>query len=299
MTFLLNPNNSGLIAFAVEREAIRKRKEAGEPRPWTSDPILDVGHFCNVHREHDRVSRWLATTWLNPNRDDPDLWFAMTVARCINEPEALAELCYPVPFDSTVFRAKLEARQERGEKVYRTNAYKPPMPPQGVSITQYLVEKVLSPMWRNHQFLRPLEGKTLASFCGRLREWRGLGPFLAAQIIADLKHVEPLASARDWWTFAAPGPGSKRGLNRVRKREVDASWSEAAWLRELLKLQIETAPVIAEAGLAPLDAQNLQNVLCEFDKFERARDAGGKPSRPYKPSISPGCTVPPVNPPKK
>jgi hypothetical protein len=59
------------------------------------------------------------------------------------------------------------------------------------------------------------------------------------------------------------------------------------WLRELLKLQAETAPHFAAAGLAPLDAQNLQNVLCEFDKWERAGERGGKPSRKYKPSGAP------------
>jgi hypothetical protein len=58
------------------------------------------------------------------------------------------------------------------------------------------------------------------------------------------------------------------------------------WLHELLKLQAETAPHFAAAGLKPLDAQNLQNVLCEFDKWERARERGGKPSRKYKPGMA-------------
>src|SRR5262249_31460686 len=35
------------------------------------------------------------------------------------------------------------------------------------------------------------------------------------------------------------------------------------------------------AGIAALDAQNLQNVLCEFDKYERDRESG-KPSRKYQ-----------------
>jgi hypothetical protein len=32
---------------------------------------------------------------------------------------------------------------------------------------------------------------------------------MAAQIIADPKYVEQLRSANDWWTLAAPGPGSE------------------------------------------------------------------------------------------
>ena len=43
-----------LVAWALEREAIRLRKEAGRPLPWTDDPILATGRFCNVYREYDR-----------------------------------------------------------------------------------------------------------------------------------------------------------------------------------------------------------------------------------------------------
>src|SRR5262249_21180541 len=39
---------------------------------------------------------------------------------------------------------------------------------------------------------------------------------------------------------------------------------------------------LAVANIARLDAQNLQNVLCEFDKYERAREKGGNPARKYK-----------------
>jgi hypothetical protein len=45
----------------------------------------------------------------------------------------------------------------------------------------------------------------------------GLGPFYIGQIIADLKYVEPLKSAKDWWTYCVPGPGSQRGLNRKQR----------------------------------------------------------------------------------
>jgi hypothetical protein len=130
--------------------------------------------------------------------------------------------------------------------------------------------------------LRPQSSETLAAYSDRLRERYRIGPFLAGQVIADLKHVAPLRNASDWWTFAVPGPGSERGLNRVCKRSLKATWSEAQWLATLLRLREETAPQLEAAGIAALDAQNVQNVLCEFDKYERAREAGGEPSRKYK-----------------
>src|SRR5204862_2203782 len=119
-----------LAAFVIEREAIRKRKEAGQAPPWTTDPILSVGAFCNVHREHDRVTRWIASNRRDPHHNDPDLWFAMTAARCINEPDALAEIGYSVPFDAEHVRDAVTARQLRGDKVFRTDAYQPPTPPE-------------------------------------------------------------------------------------------------------------------------------------------------------------------------
>ena len=280
-----------VVAFAIEREAIRARKEAGQAAPWTDDPILSKGYFCNVHREHDKVTRWIADNWRDPHRDDPDLWFAMAVARCINEPAALAELGWPLPFDAEHMHSVLAARQLRGDKVFRTDAYKPPTPPQkSMSTISFLVKYVLGQLWRDGETLCPQSGETLRAYSDRLREHYRIGPFLAGQIIADLKHVEPLRSASDWWTFAVPGPGSKRGLNRVCKREVDKSWSEPVWHATLLQLGTEIAPQFEAANIARLDAQNLQNVLCEFDKYERARDAGGKPSRKYKSAAAPKST---------
>src|SRR5207247_6900297 len=44
--------------LAREREAIRRRKAAGQPWPWTDDPILRDWFFCNVHREMDKTTVW-------------------------------------------------------------------------------------------------------------------------------------------------------------------------------------------------------------------------------------------------
>ena len=74
-------------------------------------------------------------------------------------------------------------------------------------------------MWRERERCGRGPAKRSASSARALRKSAtGLGPFLAAQIVADLKHVAPLDAATDWWTLARPGPGSERGLNRVRGR---------------------------------------------------------------------------------
>jgi hypothetical protein len=40
---------------------------------------------------------------------------------------------------------------------------------------------------------------------------------------------------------------------------------------------------LERVGLGDLHAQDLQNCLCEFDKFERARLGEGKPKRKFRP----------------
>jgi hypothetical protein len=55
------PPRDLIVAFASERESIRRRKEAGEPFPWSDDRILSTaGSFTNVNRESDRTTRWYA-----------------------------------------------------------------------------------------------------------------------------------------------------------------------------------------------------------------------------------------------
>lgn len=45
--------------FCKERESIRIKKESGQPRPWTTNPILDTHKFTNIDRAHDKGTRKL------------------------------------------------------------------------------------------------------------------------------------------------------------------------------------------------------------------------------------------------
>jgi hypothetical protein len=272
-----------LMAWILERERIRLHRLLRHPAPWSDNPIMAAARFCNVYRKYDRGTIYVTENIVAPHRDNPDLWFAITVARCINEPDAIAEILpHVLPFDAVRCREIIEARQARGEKCFRTEAYKPPTPPvKGDSTIRLLIEDVLAPMWRDREALRPRLGDALAAYSTRLEACYRIGPFLAAQIIADLKPIKPLRSAADWWAYARPGPGSERGLNRARGRLINASWPAGHWYRDLAMLHAEIAPRLAALGFESLDMQDLQNVCCEFDKYERIRD-GGKINRPYK-----------------
>ena len=281
-----------LLAFTEEREAIRRRRAERKAWPWTKDPILREWSFCNVKREEDRVTRWIAANWREPYADDPDLWFAMVVARLVNKPETLAELGYPVPWNRKLF---LEVMAEIGKgsyggayMIHADNVKRPGMAPRPTPV--YQADVLFDPLWAERVEIRPRRGDTLAAFDGIFRQLQddkaieSLGPFYIGQIIADLKYVEPLKSAKDWWTYCVPGPGSQRGLNRILGRAVNASWVESEWRAEMRRLHEDIAPDLEQLGIGRLHRQDLNNVLCEFDKYERTRLGEGKPKRRFVPT---------------
>src|SRR5262249_5363671 len=281
-------DTSQLIYFIAEREAIRRRRAAGAPAPWTNDPILREWSFTNVRREDDRVTRWVVTHWREPHCDDPDLWFAMVVACFVNWPDTLAKIGYPVPWDPDHFRAVMASLAARGDQLYG-NAYmiradnKNP----GRPTAEYQIAKVFNPLWQARERLRPTLGLTLERYYQRLSQFHGMGGgFMPAQVIAYLKCVEPLkAAAGDWMGCVVSGPGSRRGLNRVRGFAVDAKWPESVWRAAFDQLRTTIAPDLAKIGLGDLHAQDLQNCLCEFDKYERVRLGEGKPRRYFQPTL--------------
>ena len=254
-----------LLYWMRERESIRRRRLARELPPWTRDPILQQWSFCNVRREHDRVTRWIAANWRYPHADDPDLWFAMVVARFMNEPDTLREIGFPVPLDPERFLRVMASRRARGAKLYRNDAYRIRADNRlGRPTPEYQVADVFGPLWRNRREMRPRTGETLASYHRRLGRYHGMGDgFMSAQIVADLKFVPPLRSAYDWMTFAVSGSGSRQGLNRVLGRPVDAPWTEAEWRREFDRLREAIMPELQREGLGDLSAQDLQNAFAK------------------------------------
>lgn len=275
-----------LFKFIKARHDIWVARDAGKPKPWTKDPILQSYRFCNVYRELDKVTKHIALTWRDTNADQADLWFAMVVARKINWPASLVEIGYPVPWKRGIFEGAMAHRALRGEQLeggaYMITAgvgekWK------GVPKYKFLAGEVFTPMWNKRAEIRPREGDTLAAFHARLMEHGNtVGSFIAAQIVADMKYVKPLKNASDWWTWAAPGPGSERGLNRVFTRGVDEKWNPKLWLDILTELRMKIDPLIKKAGMPFLHAQDLQNCLCEFDKYERVRLGEGKPRSKYQ-----------------
>lgn len=302
-----------LIAFALERHRVWYRRFVLKTeKPWTQDKILQTYRFCNVFRELDTVTQWIDTNIRKPYAKHPHLWLMLCAARQINWPDTLEDLMrtdgafFNSDWSPERMRSTMLARRKRGEKVYtgaymisgqrsnpdRTKADKP-------HITANLT---LLPMWKERHRLTALfeDAVSLEETYATLSLYNGFGSFMTAQVIADMKHTRYLKDASDWWTWCALGPGSTRGLNRVYGRRRDPNephkgrfkplnmkWSaeETSAAIEPLRnalidafLKTRHAPFLP---VKPICAQDTQNCLCEFDKYERVRLGEGRPRALY------------------
>lgn len=271
-----------LIAFMQARHAIYQKRSMNLPKPWTQDPILRDYRFCNVYRELDKETAWIRDNWRNPLAEHDYLFFAMTVARIVNWSPTLEEMRLPVPFDRSDFVRVINKRMALGQQVW-TGAYMITTHGRPIPKQHYYADYVLKPIWDARKHLCPKEGDTLAAFHQRLSAQEGIGSFLAAQVVADTKHHGHLKNAPDWWSWAAMGEGSRRGLNRVFDRPYKQRLAQQIWHRDFDRLWKEVNAVIVKGrtNLVMIDAQDLQNCLCEFDKYERVRMGQGRPRSRY------------------
>lgn len=281
------PNYEPLFYWVREREQIRMRKEGDQPQPWTDDIILAMYRFCNVRREDDRVTLWIRENIRKPFADHPYLWLMLCIARQINWPDTLAELiangaAWPndYAFAPTLITDALNARQKRGDKVY-TGAYMISAPPtKGADKQQYIAETVIGDLWRRRDNFRDYFRRSSVSL-QRVHELitrsNGWGQFMAYQAVVDMRFTPLLDRAEDVSTWAAAGPGTIRGLNRIHGRKVDAALSQGQALGEMRAIY---KVVQQETGVA-MDFSDVPNILCETDKYLRVKNGEGKPRALY------------------
>jgi hypothetical protein len=267
------PATDILFHWITERESIRRKKEAGLPKPWTTDPILMMYRFCNVHREDDTVTRWIRTEW-GKYVDDENYTAAIALARYINWPDTLAYIGYPSDWDADRLVSKLTELEKYAPKVW-TSAYIVSTNGNPLPKIYYIITRVLTPMQKRH--ITP-KG-TLAEAHKELHSCEGVGPFMAGQIIADLKNTygHPLNKASDFRTWCISGPGSKRGYNRLIGVAITSGIRERDFIDYVNYLRMEA---LRETGIQ-MDAQDMQNCLCEYDKYMRVKNKEGRPRQTY------------------
>lgn len=240
------------------------RREAGLCKPWSPDRIFQTVRFCNVHREDDKVTKWIRENWNRPG--DPAWKFVL--GRMINLPESL-EGCLPWNTLSDM-KEQLKDHRALGHKVF-TSAYTISTCGKSMDKLDYVFDWVVQTVKEAGE----PEHDSCESTWKSLTCIDGLGSFLAAQVVADMKNTagHPLALAEDFWTFSKPGPGSLRGLSWYLyggPTGVTATFYDSA----LRVCRAEVDPLIP-TSIPRISDQDFQNCLCEFSKYMKvSRDAG-------------------------
>lgn len=313
---MTTPRINDIAAFMKARHDIYLDRKAGKPGPWTADPVLRDGRFCNIFRELDTVTIWIDQNIRQPYADHTHLWFMLAAARYINWPDTLRYLMDEAEpgtwpdeegFEPAKLTKALEDYAAAGNKVY-TGAYMiraesdPSKEWYSWTKHRYIAEIVLGRLWEDREeWQRMLETTpgVLRSFNRLETVWEkfqqqryiGWGPFMAYEVVTDLRHTRYLRNAPDIYTWANAGPGAIRGLNRLYGRDLAAKPRPEQTNAEMLKLMIELND-LDEPGFnatfgEPCDVnprfemRDIEHSLCEFDKIERVRKGEGKMRAKY------------------
>lgn len=267
-------NLDRLVYWINERESIRRKRALGLSPPWTDDPILQKYRFCNVRRMDDKVSRWLYQNWYKPYRDHPNMLVAVGAARFFNLPSTLEHLTKMV-FGKLDFEKIVQVVRGLPRPVFN-GAYVVSTSGNNTEKIGFVVERYISP-------LRSIQVDTVGmeKMYGVLLGCYGISSFMAGQIVTDLRWA---LSGRwsDRKTWAAVGPGSRRGINRLRGRALDYPLSQQQFSEELAAVIEVLGGVLSSDTVKRLEAMDYQNCLCEYDKYERVRLGEGRPKQLYR-----------------
>lgn len=275
------------MGWMNEREIVRELKEGGHPKPWSQGPIFQQTYFCNVHRENDKVTKYIRSRYSGEVRN-PMFEVNIGFARWINLPSALAYLPFmDGPWHDDAARKWMENEllklQRQGVTVFgsayivSTNGRQLP---KATYICEYLLPALYEAVGPGGRLNPYPQHPTLAQRFTGLRSVYGLGSFMAGQLLADFKNTigHPLYLASDKSDWSCPGPGSLRGLGWIfngtqNPIKTPAYYEAIALVRKVL---------YGDLGCEiQVDNQDLQNCLCEFDKYMRIDSGVGRSKRKY------------------
>ena len=276
--------------WQTERESIRIKKESAVlSPPWTDDPILQEFKFCQVFREDDRTTRWFRTHIREPMRNEEDVLMATIIFRWFNLIET----------GRTLIDHDLLRKWNRKKAIYEitkqpkwiTGAYIIKTPNGMDKVTG--VAECVSHIWkaresilsRLHENLAKGESSLEATWL-ILRDYPYMGPFMAYEVVTDLRHTYLLENANDIMTWANAGPGAMRGLNRLTGRPLDYSRKSHPWCKEMQDLFKQVKKVLAPSIIfrngANYEMREIEGGLCEFDKYSRIHKGEGRTRSVYK-----------------
>jgi hypothetical protein len=277
--------------FCAERHLIYLRRRAGQPAPWTKDPILRNYRFCNIYREIDRVTEEIMENWLVPQLNGNNPAIAALVGRVINfTPTLIAMRQAGITFREgsgqakawRLFQSIVAKKGKAGQLVTGAYIVNTVFPRDFPKITgtkaDYLANFFLPEVWSHRVELDAALSK--GSYIGMLDAYRkvhGVGMFIANQAACDLSYTSLLRKAKDINEVWSPGPGTMKGIRRITGNYDLQPGSEAtnsALSRYAYDLNTELSKhkhfssntKDVKSKIVPLTNPNASNSLCELSK---------------------------------
>lgn len=291
------------FTFCRERHNIYLKKFRREPRPWTTDPILNHYKFTNVFRNLDKTTAWYHENVMQPWCKKPEVLLTTVMYRWCSRIEI-----GQIMFDPSMPQLDLlidDGDFESMEATLRHFYPKGPWVTGGYLITTPKGYDKLGGIIKNMEVFYNGEFQHVHDFVGwsRLAEtmlefpgefgledtWRWLskvpflGTFHSNEIVQDLRYTALLDKAKDIDTWTNIGPGAQRGINRIKGRDIDCKTPQKQTLQELIDLLELSRDGNNWPTLWPKwELHQVQFSLCEMDKYERTRLGQGRPRSTYK-----------------
>lgn len=276
---------NGYFHFLRERYRILLRRRAGEPAPWTADPVLQSWRFCNVRREDDKVTTWFRENIRDPLADDPKVFFATVAFRWFNTIET-GKLLAPYLLAGTWPRREIElelsARRAAGFPIF-TAAF---MINSAPGIEKHInILDILDTVEPPRRITRDCWTKE-AMFKEVLKIPR-LGNFAAYQVVVDLQYTYLLRRALDLNTFTVAGPGCAKGIGLCFFEDAEHfGYGNRGDQEKMLELMCYVLSESRKPGNWPKEwppfvLSDIENGFCEYLKWRNGH-AGKRLKRGYK-----------------
>jgi len=270
-----------------ERHRIYLKRMAGEPKPWTADPILRDYKFTNAFRQLDAGTVWLTKNFLDPHRDAPfeEIAFNICWYRMFNWTGTAEVLGWKTDWRGADIEALLEQRLSEGEQVF-TGAHivwSEPGIPKVDAIVSYC-SRLFDLRFKLAETARGT--RSLEKTFDLLQTVKGVGGFMGYEMVSDMRWTVLLNDATDIMTWANPGPGAIRGLRRLElkhKPREEAIRSMKMLLDISDNRYASDSPwgKVREDHVPDLEMREIEHSLCEFDKYCRVKFGEGEPRSKY------------------
>jgi hypothetical protein len=261
--------------IAAERQRMFFRRLAGEPPPWTDDPVLCAHRFTNAYRASDRVSQFLINEVIyGAPVDERSTVLRVLLFKIFNRIDTwrlIEDRCGTVTadsFDPAYVGELLEERLSVSERLYSA-AYIMPSPKLGSSRKHVNHLRLLQGMLTDGTIDQLITAPSLRDLYARLAGVHSFGPFLAFQFAIDLNY-SPLYSFSEM-DFVVAGPGARDGIAKCFE-DADGVTAEdviRAVADEADSLVVQADVEFSSLWGRPLQLVDCQNLFCETDKYAR------------------------------